>query len=142
MTREPLSDQSGTEGPLSFYDHHRQRYGHLPIRAEAEFMIGDYGKPGEDEGVGKGGEFRIALVKLGGSRTGANLHPHLEVFGDAVGSLAAAIQLGLLKNMEPVSTRDEFSQRLVSLGIYDRSAYPVGSAPPVCPSCGKPREEC
>lgn len=131
---------------LSFYDHHRQTYGHMPIDTAAEFMIGDYGEPGEDCGVGQGGEFKLTLIELSSGarsfgRTETRLHPHLEVFGDATGSLRAAIAAGLLESMETVQHRDELARRLMSIGIPDRSAYPIGSGDPLCPCCKQPVPE-
>lgn len=120
-------------GPyLSFYDHHRQRYGDQAIKHEAEFMVGDYGRLNEDQGLDWGGEFKIALIKLGWQ---GELHPHLEVFGDATGSLQAAIAAGLLPLLEPVKDRDEFARRLLSIGLRDRSDRPMEGVAR-CPHCG------
>ena len=133
------SEHTASAIKLSFYDHYRQSYGHLPLRdgAAAEFMIGDYGH--EESGVGWGGEFCIVLKRLQDGRGGYELVPQLQVFGDATKSLKAAIGLGLLEAMDAVRDRDEFTERLTAMGLRDRSALPVGSPAPVCPHCGSER---
>ena len=126
-----MTDQNA-QLKLSFYDHHRQSYGHLLIDKAAQFMVGDY----DDEG-GTGGEFKITLDRLHSLGRPA-LHPHLEVFGDSIGSLRAAIAAGLLEQLGAVNTRDDFSRRLIDLGFRDRSDRPIGSPSPICPCCGQP----
>lgn len=108
--------------PLRFHDHHRQRYAEkVPIADAGEFQIGDYTEEGT---VGDGGEFRVTLVELhGGHRW--SLDPHLEVYGDGIGSLRRAIDAGLLDTLEPVNSRDEFARRLMAIGLVDRSDQPL-----------------
>lgn len=109
--------------PLRFYDHHRQRYaGMVPIPETGEFMIGDY----TDEGtVGGDGEFKITLIELHGDRRWS-LYPRLEVFGEGVGALRRAIDTGLLDVLRPpVNSRDEFTRRLLAIGLIDRSDHPL-----------------
>lgn len=109
--------------PLRFYDHHRQRYaGKVPIPEAGEFMIGDY----TDEGtVGRDGEFKITLIELHGDRRWS-LYPHLEVFGEGIGALRRAIDAGLLDVLRPpVNSRDEFTRRLLDIGLIDRSHNPL-----------------
>jgi hypothetical protein len=111
------------EKPLSFCDHHRQRYAEkVPISEAGEFLIGDY----EDDGtVGGDGEFRITLVELHGDRRWS-LYPHLEVYGEGVGALRRGIDVGLLDVLRPpVNSRDEFSRRLLAIGLIDRSDRPL-----------------
>lgn len=110
-------------GPLHFYDHHRQRYaGKVPIPEDGEFMIGDYTGEGT---VGRDGEFKVTLVELHGDRRWS-LYPHLEVFGDGVAALRRAIDAGLLDVLRPpVNSRDEFTRRLLAIGLIDRSHNPL-----------------
>ncbi len=105
--------------PLRFCDHHRQRYAEKVSISEAgEFMIGDYN---EDGTVGDDGEFKVTLIELHGDRRWS-LYPHLEAFGDGVGSLSRAINDGLLDVLRPgVNSRDEFAKRLLAIGLVDRS---------------------
>jgi len=110
--------------PLSFYDHHRQRYADkVPIPDAGEFLIGAYNGDGT---VGPDGEFRVALVDMThGHRWG--LYPRLKAFGDGIGALRRAIDAGLLAALErgPVETRDEFAHRLLRLGFVDLSDRPL-----------------
>lgn len=110
--------------PLSFYDHHRQRYADkVPIPDAGEFLIGAYNGDGT---VGLDGEFRVALVDMThGRRWG--LYPRLKAFGDGIGALRRAIDAGLLDALErgPVETRDEFAHRLLRLGFVDLSDRPL-----------------
>ena len=133
---------------LSFYDHHRQTYGHMPIRedrAAAEFFVGDYGDPGEDNGVGSGGEFGIYLVRLrlSSDRAGCYMTPYLRVFSDATGSLKAFLDSGAWDRVSDaaerraIHTRDDLTELLAKAGLYDRSHYPIGHEP-VCHCCGRP----
>lgn len=110
---------------LSFYDHIRQGYAKaVPPRVSGgEIMIGDYGKPGEDEGVGEGGEFAIVLHDL--NERSKLLSPQLRVFHDATGSLARFIELGGLDVMAEVENSEELSKRLIELGLEDRSDTPL-----------------
>jgi hypothetical protein len=115
--------------PLRFYDHHRQRYAEkVSIPEAGEFQIGDYI---EGEGtVGDDGEFKIKLVELHGDRRWS-LYPHLEAFGDGVGSLRRAIDDGLLDVLRPpVNSRDEFARRLLAIGLIDRSDTPLSEDGP------------
>lgn len=109
--------------PLRFCDHYRQRYAEkVPIDEAGEFMIGDYN---EDGTVGDDGEFKVTLIELYGDRRWS-LYPHLEAFGDGVGSLHRAINDGLLDVLRPpVNSRDEFARRLLSIGLIDRSDTPL-----------------
>lgn len=109
--------------PLRFCDHHRQRYAEkVPISEVGEFMIGDYN---EDGTVGDDGEFKVTLIELHGDRRWS-LYPHLEAFGDGVGSLRRAINDGLLDVLRlPVNSRDEFARRLLAIGLVDRSDTPL-----------------
>lgn len=134
---------------LSFYDHHRQSYGHMPIRvdnAEAEFMVGDYGQPGDDNGVGVGGEFAIYLVNLqGGSWSQAYMAPYLRVFHDATGSLRAFLDSGAwdlickTAKQKEIRSHADLTALLVGGGLHDRSDHPVGHRP-ACACCGPPVE--
>jgi hypothetical protein len=132
---------------LSFYDHHRQSYGHMPItedRAVAEFMIGDYGAPGEDQGVDEGGEFAIHLYSLRADHLGREhyLTPCLRAFGDALGSLTEFIESGAwglvarTGEERKIRSRDDLTALLLGAGLYDRSQNPVGHEP-VCHCCGR-----
>lgn len=113
--------------PLRFFDHHRQRYADkVPIDEAGEFMIGDYN---EDGTVGDDGEFKVTLIELHGDKRWS-LYPHLEAFGDGVGSLRRAISDGLLDVLQPpVNSRDELARRLPAIGLVDRSDTPL-------PECG------
>lgn len=134
---------------LSFYDHHRQSYGHMPIRENpaAEFMVGDYGEPGEDQGVDKGGEFAIHLIALGNGSAPFGrdqyLAPVLRVFHDATGSLRAFLDSGAWDAIceraarHEIRRRDDLTELLLAAGLYDRSEHPVGYEP-VCHCCGQP----
>jgi hypothetical protein len=122
MTVTPMRRQP--QRPLSFYDHHRQRYAdRVPIPDAAEFLIGDYNGDGT---VAADGEFRVALIDMTvGRRWG--LYPRLKAFGDGVGALRRAIDAGLLDALErgPVETRDRFAHRLLHLGFVDLSDRPL-----------------
>lgn len=119
-------EQGGDEGgrrPLAFIDHNRQGYaGHVPVPCEGDFMIGDYLEAG---GVGPLGEFKIALHWLG-TRHGM-LDPQLCVFGDGAGALKEL--LGLVGDLSallgPVADHEEFSRRLLELGLRDASHTPL-----------------
>lgn len=101
---------------LGFYDAHRQPHwgGHM----YADFLIGTYGNG--RGGVDEGGEFVVKLIELDG-----DLCPHLEVYGDGVGSLRRAIDAGLLAQLDDVADHIEFSHRLLSLGFVDLSTEPL-----------------
>jgi hypothetical protein len=108
--------------PLRFIDHHRQRYAaKVPIAEAGEFMVGSYR---EDGGVDEDGEFRISLIELTVGRR-RSLNPHLEAFGDGDGALRRAIDAGLLEALGPVGSRDEFSRRLLAMGMVDGSDEPL-----------------
>lgn len=118
---------------LSFYDHHRQNYGHLPIKEAAEFMVGGY-----SDGVDERGEFKITLIELRPHGREGPLHPHLEVFGDGLGAMKEAFDMGLESALvETYATRDEFTAALTGIGLCDRSDHPIGHKP-VCNCCGQP----
>lgn len=132
---------------LSFYDYHRQSYGHMPIHEQnvvAEFMVGDYGAPGEDCGVDTGGEFAIYLSRLQLSPLGGQyLSPYVRAFSDSAGSLHAFLDRGAWDTIAAASSRREITSRddltalLLASGLYDRSHHPVGHEP-VCHCCGRP----
>lgn len=143
-----VPDQSSSPILLSFYDHHRQSYGALPIREEravAEFMVGDYGS---HEGLARGGEFAIYLYALqsdphrpfGDERY---LTPCIRAFSDAGGSLRAFIESGAWDLVaktaaeKKIRDRDDFTALLLGAGLKDRSDHPVGHQP-VCDCCGRP----
>lgn len=120
--------ETGEEQALAFIDHHRQDYaGKVPMPHEGEFLIGDYR---DDRGgflVGELGEFKVLLHQLDHRR--GLLEPQLCVFGD--GAAAFAVLLGLADGdlaqlLRPVAGRDEFSRRLLDLGIRDASHKPLG----------------
>lgn len=109
---------------LSFYQHSRQRYaGVVGLMHDGvdEFMLGDYGRSDEDEGVFKGGEFKIAIKEHNRGR-GTALVPQIQCFGDALGSLKHFLANGgdVLMSEDCEST-EEFARRLIKLGIFDRS---------------------
>lgn len=117
----------GEEQPLAFIDHHRQDYAErVPVPHDGEFLVGDYGDGG---GVGPRGEFKIVLHYLGDKR--GTLVPQLCVFGD--GAAAFGVLLGLAggdlaRLLRPVAGRDEFSRRLLDLGVRDSSHTPLAEA--------------
>jgi len=89
------------------------------IADAGEFNIGcfyDDGSLTPDDG-----EFRVTLVGVGGE-----LLPHVEAYGEGVGSLRRAIDVGLLDQLEPVRDHVEFSARLVAIGLADLSDLEVG----------------
>jgi hypothetical protein len=109
--------------PLRFIDHHRQHYaGKVPIAEAGEFIIGSYH---EDGSLDEDGEFRVTLHALGAHRDRWALTPRLEAFGDGNGALQRALDAGLLEALGPVAGREEFAQRLLALGILDRSDNPL-----------------
>jgi hypothetical protein len=111
------------ETVLGFVDHHRQRYAEqVRVAEEGEFLIGDHLSDGS---LGPGGEFRVELVELPMAGRGPALHPRLGCFGDGVGSLRGAIEAGLLDALGPVAGREEYSRRLVAIGMVDRSDRPL-----------------
>jgi hypothetical protein len=122
--------EGSEEQALAFIDHHRQDYAEqVPVPHEGEFLIGDYGDYGDSGGVGELGEFKVVLHYLGDRR--GMLVPQLCVFGD--GAAAFAVLLGLVDGdlarlLRPVAGRDEFSQRLLDLGIRDASHTPLAEA--------------
>jgi len=117
----------GEEHSLAFIDHHRQDYAErVPVPHDGEFLIGDYR---EGEGVGAGGEFKVVLHYLGDSR--GMLVPQLCVFGDGAAAVAVLLELAggdLARLLRPVEGRDEFSQRLLDLGLRDASHTPLAEA--------------
>lgn len=132
-----LSKPATEVGMLSFYDHQRQSYGHLPIRdGEAEFMVGDYGQPGENQGCGPGGEFAIILHSFSHD---AYLAPQVRVFGDARGAFRAFVDGGVWDAIcdTNLRTKDDLTFVLQDAGLHDRSDYPVGHTP-TCHCCGRP----
>lgn len=117
---------------LSFYDHARQPYAHVPIDDAAEFMVGDYGQ----DGSGTLGEFRITLVELPtGAPSRRGLAPKLHVFGDGTKALQAAVAAGLFGALGWCDSADEFAERLIALGFDDKSEFAIGSAPARCSTC-------
>lgn len=112
-----------TDGALRFIDHHRLRHvGAFPIAAEGMFIIGTRA---EDGGLGEEGEFRVILVRLTHAVRPRGLYPRLEAFGDGAGALRRAITVGLLDALGPVGSRDEFSRRLLAIGMVDGSDEPL-----------------
>lgn len=122
--------EGGEEQALAFIDHHRQDYaGKVPMPLGGEFLIGDYRD--EDGGVlvGELGEFKVLLHQLG-DRQG-RLEPQLCVFGDGAAALGVLLRLAggdLARLLRPVEGRDEFSRRLLDLGIRDGSHTPLAEA--------------
>lgn len=143
MTPAPLSESGSdtlTVAGLSFYDHRRQNYGHLPIRGhhDEEFMVGDYGDPPYNSGVGPGGEFKIALYRFNNSDPA--LHPQLQVHSDAYGSLRAFIESGALDLIEKsqILTTDDLAAILLGAGLTDCSDRSQADGPVrSCPACGQ-----
>lgn len=118
----PSADQEAAQPrPLRFYDVARQPYADtVPFEDAGEFMIGDY----DNDGVGEGGEFKIVLRALQGSRRG--LSPQICAFGDGTGALRCAIDAGLLDAIAAdVTDSNEFSRRLLALGFIDKSHQPL-----------------
>jgi hypothetical protein len=112
-------EEGGEEQPLAFVDHHRQDYAErVPVPHEGEFLIGDYLQGG---GVGDLGEFKIVLHWLGASH--GMLDPQLCVFGDGAEALEALLGLcgDLSGLLAPVADHEEFSRRLLDLGLRDAS---------------------
>lgn len=108
--------------PLRFIDLDRQRYAREAEVAEAgDFSIGSYR---EDGGLDEDGEFRVALVELRHGR-GRALTPRLEAFRDGDGALRRAIDAGLLDTLGPVADHEEFSRRLLAMGLVDGSDEPL-----------------
>lgn len=135
---------------LSFYDHRRQSYGHLPLHntdAYAQFMVGDFGEPGEPGyGVGEGGEFAIELYQFGRAipaHGDSYLAPRLQAFYDATKSLKQFLASGawdlIAKSAreKAIHTSDDLTALLLGAGLHDRSEHPVGHKP-VCDCCGRP----
>mgnify|MGYP001110792775 CR=1 FL=1 len=126
---------------LSFYDHHRQSYHHLEIReknAEPEFVVGDYGEPDKNQGLGPGGEFMVYLYRFDNRRFVSPTKPlttQLQVFGDAHGSLREFIACGALEAIEKAEiwSRDDLTAVLLGAGLYDRSDYIA--TPDACQCC-------
>jgi len=110
-------------GQLRFLDYHRQRYAEAAgsIAEAGEFVIGS---PREDGGSDEDGEFRVTLIELRHGH-GPALTPHLEAFGDGDGALRRAIDAGLLEALRPVASREEFSRRLLAIGMVDGSDEPL-----------------
>lgn len=126
---------------LAFYDYARQDYAEtLPLKgsAEAEFMVGDYGKT-LNNGVGLGGEFAIHLHRFSrpdpwpftgqGNRPGLALTAQLRVFSDATGSLDAFMPTWRVVAAESEAGRirsaDDLTRILVENGLRDLSHKPV-----------------
>lgn len=112
--------------PLSFIDHHRQRYaGKVPIAEAGEFIVGSCL---EDGSLDRDGEFKVTLHELGDVRDRRPLKPRLEAFGDGVGALRRAIEAGLLETLGPTASREEC--RAAAVGDRDgrrlRRAAPGG----------------
>jgi hypothetical protein len=115
-----------TNRPLRFYDHGRQRYADkVPLGNAGEFLIGDYNGDGT---VSDDGEFRVALIDMNVNRRWG-LYPHLEAFGDGIGSLRRAIDAGLLDALArgPVERVEEFARRLLDIGFVDLSDRPLAA---------------
>jgi hypothetical protein len=109
--------------PLRFIDHHRLGYvGSFPIAGEGMFIISS---SAEDGGLGEDGEFRVMLVQLTYAPRARVLYPRLEAFGDGVGALHRAIAVGLLDVLGPVESREDFSRRLLAIGMVDGSDEPL-----------------
>lgn len=115
--------------PLRFYDHARQRYADkVPLGNAGEFLIGDYNGDGT---VSDDGEFKVVLIDMTVDRRWG-LYPHLEAFGDGVGSLLRAIDSGLLDAIArgPVEHAEEFAARLLDIGFVDLSDRPLAAESP------------
>lgn len=108
---------------LAFIDHERQDYAdRVPVPCGGEFLIGDYRD--EDGGVlvGELGELKIQLHNLG-DRYGT-LEPQLCVFGDGAEALSVLLDLAggdLTRLLRPLGSHEEFSPRLLDLGLRDTS---------------------
>lgn len=122
--QETATRGDGEEEALAFIDHHRQDYAEqVSVPSEGEFLIGDYGDGG---GVGTLGEFKVVLHYLGDRR--GMLVPQLCVFGDGAVAFAVLLELAggdLARLLRPVAGRDEFSRRLLKLGLRDGSHTPL-----------------
>lgn len=109
--------------PLRFIDHHRLRYvGDLPLAGEGMFIIGTRA---DDGGLGEDGEFRVTLVRLTHAPRPRGLYPRVEAFGDGAGALRRAVEAGLLDALDAVGSREEFSRRLLAIGMVDGSDEPL-----------------
>lgn len=106
---------------LSFYDQGRQDYSAaVPPEHAGEFMLGAYE---DDDSVDTPGEFKIVLHDFDSLEA---LSPQVCVFGDGLGAFRKFIALGGLKTLEPdCESVDEFSRRLLALGLPDRSDKPL-----------------
>jgi hypothetical protein len=110
---------------LAFIDHDRQDYAdRVAVPCDGDFLIGDYQDGG---GVGQLGEFKIQLHYLG-DRNGM-LPAQLCVFGDGAAAFAVLLDLAggdLGRLLSPVINSEEFSRRLLDLGLRDASHTPLG----------------
>jgi hypothetical protein len=112
---------------VGFRDHERQRYApKVPIADAGEFNIGCFREDGSP--IARDGEFRVTLVELRSS-----LVPRVEAFGEGVGALRRAIDLGLLAQLGAVRDHVEFSKRLVAIGLADLSDLEVGEVGMIWP---------
>lgn len=119
------AERASQTEPLAFIDHHRQNYADaVPAEEDGDFLIGEYAEG--DQGTGRLGEFKILLHRFDRQPM---LSPKMCVFGDATGALARITQLAggsLTDLLSDVGSRDEFSRRLLALGLRDASDKPMG----------------
>jgi hypothetical protein len=129
---------------LSFYDHHRQSYGALPLRdgLAGEFHVGGY----DESGVGDGGEFSIGLVGLRYDQHGGSyMLPVIRAFSNATESLRTFLDgdawylICVAADAKEIRSRDDLTALLIRGGLQDRSDNPVGHIA-VCSCCGRPTE--
>jgi hypothetical protein len=103
---------------LTFSDQSRMSYSAtVPPRQAGEFII----TVADDDAAA---EFTVVLYSFRGA---ARLAPQIRAFGDATASLTAFIAVGGLKAIETdVVNVEEFSRRLLDLGLTDVSERPLG----------------
>lgn len=128
--------------PLGFYDHHRQSYGHMPLRSDHKSVVGEFMVGGFTSEDDPRGEFAIELYDFSSPHQDPPrpLSPRVQAFTDSFDSLRDALAAGLLDALEKnkIHGRDDLTAVLLGCGFKDTSDRTVEEGPKkVCPCCDR-----